>query len=751
MTHDPESSGDPSQPSSEPSPDRSRSWEQSVQHSQRAAAGRTLGELDRKPVTTLKGVGADKARSLSRLGITTVLDLLTYYPRRYIDRTREARLADLRVGEEAAVLVEVRRVTSRLPRSGRGRAMVVAEVADATGRLNVTFFNQPWRKQQLRAGVHVVLFGKLEVFRGKAQMTNPVVDLVGDRTGKIIPVYPQSDKERIYTWEVARWQEEALDRAKTFAEPIPPEVLARFDLVDRTAAFHNIHAPAGFPELGEARRRLVFDELVRIQLALVLRKRQIERTAKGIRHEIGGDLVKRFHALLPFETDLTSAQRRVIGEIEADLAGPHPMHRLLQGDVGSGKTVVALSALLVAVEGGHQGALMAPTEVLAEQHDVTIRTFLEGLTVADPATLLGDRPVRVALLTNRTGAGERRRLLADLAAGAIDILVGTHALIQEGIEFRSLGVVVIDEQHRFGVEQRAALREKGSGDAMPDVLVMTATPIPRTAAMTVYGDLDMSVLDELPPGRKPVTTVWEHSRPGELSLDGLAVWAKVRDEVAAGRQAYVVCPLIEESDKLEARSAEETYDALRAGELAGLRLALLHGRMASSEKEAVMQRFRIGDIDVLVSTTVIEVGVDVPNATVMVVLDADRFGIAQLHQLRGRVGRGGDVSWCFLVGAGATTDAETRLAALVDSTDGFVLAEVDLEVRGEGTIMGERQKGRSDLKLASLRRDREWVERAREVAFEIVDADPRLAAHPALADELETFLTDEDREFLFKS
>jgi ATP-dependent DNA helicase RecG len=711
--------------------------------------GRTLGQLERLPVTELKGVGPEKARALARLDITTVLDLLTYYPRRYIDRTKEATLADLRVGEEAAVLVEVRRVSSRRPRSGRGRPMVTAEVFDATGRLTVTFFNQPWREKQLRAGVQAVLFGKLEVFRGKAQMTNPVVDLVGDRTGKIIPVYPQSDKERIYTWEVARWEEEVLARAGEFAEPIPGDVLERFDFVDRTAAYRGIHAPATFPEMGEARRRLVFDELIRIQLALVLRKRQLERTAKGIGHTVGGELVERFHGLLPFE--LTDAQRRVIGEIEVDLAGPHPMHRLLQGDVGSGKTVVALSALLVAVGGGHQGALMAPTEVLAEQHDLTVRAFLEGLTLPDPSTLLGDRPVRAALLTNRTTSSERRRVLADLAGGSIDILVGTHALIQEGIEFRSLGMVVIDEQHRFGVEQRAALREKGSGDAVPDVLVMTATPIPRTAAMTVYGDLDVSVIDRLPEGRGQVVTVWEHTRPGELSLDELAVWAKVRDEVAAGRQAYVVCPIIEESDKLEARSAEETYDALRHGELAGLRLALLHGRMPASEKEAVMGLFRDGAIDVLVSTTVIEVGIDVPNATVMVVLDADRFGMAQLHQLRGRVGRGAATSWCFLVGAGATDDAKHRLEAVEKSTDGFYLAEVDLDIRGEGTIMGERQKGRNDLRLASLRRDREWVERARAVAFELVDADPRLERHPDLAAELELFLTDEERAFLLKS
>jgi ATP-dependent DNA helicase RecG len=711
--------------------------------------GRTLGQLERLPVSELKGVGPEKARALARLDIETVLDLLTYYPRRYIDRTKEATLADLRVGDEAAVLVEVRRVTSRRPRSGRGRAMVIAEVFDATGRLSVTFFNQPWREKQLRAGVQAVLFGKVDVFRGKAQMTNPVVDLVGDRTGRIIPVYPQSDKERIYTWEVARWQEEVLARAGEFAEPIPAGILDRFDLVDRTAAFRGIHAPSSFQELSEARRRLVFDELVRIQLALVLRKRQLERTAKGLRHDTEGDLVRRFHALLPFE--LTDSQRRVIAEIEADLAGPHPMHRLLQGDVGSGKTVVALSALLVAVEGGHQGALMAPTEVLAEQHDVTVRALLEGLTVPEPASLLGDRPVRAALLTSRTPAAERRRVLGELIAGTVDILIGTHALIQEGIDFRSLGVVVIDEQHRFGVEQRAALREKGSGDVVPDVLVMTATPIPRTAAMTVYGDLDVSVIEKPPPGRGEIATVWEKTRPGELPLDELSVWATVRDQVAAGRQVYVVCPIIEESDKLEARSAEETYEALRHGELARLRLALLHGRMPAKDKESVMSHFRAGAVDVLVSTTVIEVGVDVPNATVMVVLDADRFGMAQLHQLRGRVGRGADRSWCFLVGAGATPEAEARLEAMKESTDGFYLAEVDLELRGEGTIMGERQKGRSDLKLASLRRDRDWVERAREIAFELVDADPRLEAHPELAGELELFLTEEEREFLFKS
>jgi ATP-dependent DNA helicase RecG len=564
---------------------------------------------------------------------------------------------------------------------------------------------------------------------------------VGDRTGKIIPVYPQSEKERVYTWDLARWIDETLDRAGEFDDPLPAPVLDRFDLVDRTAAFHGIHGPESMAEKDEARRRLVFDELLRIQVALVLRKRALERTAKGIRHEVDGDLVARFRERLPFA--LTPAQLRVIDEITADLAGPHPMHRLLQGDVGSGKTVVAVAALLVAVQGGHQGALMAPTEVLAEQHHLGVRELLDGFTLATAENLLGERPLRVELLTNRTGAADRRRLCAGLADGTVDLLIGTHALIQEGIEFRSLGVVVVDEQHRFGVEQRAALRAKAGDEAVPDVLVMTATPIPRTAAMTVYGDLDVSVLDELPPGRKPIRTVWDHDVARALEL--------VRREVAAGRQAYVVCPLIEESEKLEARSAEETHASLSSGELAGLRLGLLHGRLPSAEKEKVMTAFRHGDLDGLVATTVIEVGVDVPNATVMVVLDADRFGIAQLHQLRGRVGRGGDESWCFLVGAGATPEAEARLAAMVRTTDGFELAEVDLELRGEGTIMGEVQSGRNDLKLASLRRDREWVERARAVAFELVDADPTLQSHPSLLAEVEAFLDDDERDYLLKS
>ena len=393
---------------------------------------------------------------------------------------------------------------------------------------------------------------------------------------------------------------------------------------------------------------------------------------------------------------------------------------------------------------------MAPTEVLAEQHATSVRRMLEGVTVPDPQNLFGDRPLRIELLTNRITGAERRDVLAGLAGGTVDIAIGTHALIQEGVQFHSLGVVVVDEQHRFGVEQRAALRSKGDDDAVPDVLVMTATPIPRTAAMTVYGDLDVSVLDELPPGRTPIVTHW-----ADGPLMEQAAWATVRDEVAADRQAYVVCPLIEESEKLEVASAQETFDRLARDELKGLRLGLLHGRLPSAEKEAVMDKFREGRLDVLVATTVIEVGVDVPNATVMVILDADRFGIAQLHQLRGRVGRGQHASTCWLVTsevpAGAPSTGNPRVEALVASTDGFALAEVDLELRGEGTIMNTAQKGRNDLKLASLRRDRELVTLAREAAFEIVDADPLLHDHPILLDELRLLFSAQDEEFLFKN
>jgi ATP-dependent DNA helicase RecG len=706
-------------------------------------SGLTLRELSAIGVDRLKGVGEKKLASLREVGVENVLDLLTTYPRRWVDRTNECRVSDLKAGQEALVLVTVRSTTKRVGRNRR--SIVEALVGDGSGRFHVVFFNQPWREKQLREGAQIALFGKPDVFRGGLQMTNPIVDMIGDRTGRIVPIYPQSEKAALSTWEIAGWVEDALKRCEPrgLADPVPTSVRQRLGLISRSTALHDIHLPETMGEKEMARRRLAFDELLRVQTVLVMRKRAIERESRGIRHQIEGELVGRLRAALPYE--LTGAQQRTIAEIETDLAGPHPMHRLLQGDVGAGKTLVAVSAMLTAVQGGHQGALMAPTEVLAEQHAASVRRLLQGVTVPDPGNLFGDRPLRIELLTNRITGADRRDVMAGLADGMVDIAIGTHALIQEGVQFHSLGVVVVDEQHRFGVEQRAALRAKGDGDVVPDVLVMTATPIPRTAAMTVYGDLDVSVLDELPPGRTPIVTKWAN---GPLMEQG--AWATVREEVAAGRQAFVVGPLIEESEKLEVASAQEMYERLHYDELKGLRIALLHGRMPSVEKEAVMESFRRGELDVLVATTVIEVGVDVPNATVMVIVDADRFGIAQLHQLRGRVGRGVHPSTCWLV----TQEVEgrnPRVEALVATTDGFELAEVDLDLRGEGTLMNTAQKGRSDLRLASLRRDRELVALAREVAFEIVDPDPMLENNPLLLDELRLLFTADDEAFLFKN
>ncbi len=707
----------------------------------------TLADFDELSVDTLKGVGEKKEKALHELGITTLLDLLTYYPRRHLDRTRQATIGDLELGEEATLLVTVEKVSVR--RTRNRRTIVEVRVSDGTGGLTVPYFNQPWMERKFRPGMELVLFGRMDTYRGKRQLTNPVLDEVGDETGRVVPVYPQS--AGLYSKEFRDWIAEILRRSEPrgIAEALPEALVRAHGFVDRARAFHDIHQPEALADKDKARRRLVFDELFRIQVALVRRKLELERTTPGVDHDLSGRLVRAFHERLPYA--LTGAQERVIAEIEADLGRPYPMHRLLQGDVGSGKTLVAVSALLVGVQGGHQGALMAPTEVLAEQHHLGLRELLADLTVPDDATLMGERPLRLELLTNRTTGSERTRLLDGLRDGTVDFVVGTHALIQDQVAFRSLGVVVIDEQHRFGVEQRAALRSAGADDVVPDVLVMTATPIPRTAAMTVYGDLDVSVLDELPPGRTPVATEWVKTEEGQLELGGPELWERVRAEVAAGRQAYVVCPLIEESDKLQVASAEQTWEQLRTGELAGLEVGLLHGRVTPAEKERTMALFRSGRTDVLVATTVIEVGVDVPNATVMVVLDADRFGIAQLHQLRGRVGRGADQSYCFLVGQGLTDDAVERLKAMVRTTDGFELAEVDLDLRGEGTLFGERQKGRNDLKLASLRRDKDWVKKARDAAVELVTADPDLSAHPLLRDEVDLLHGEDEAEFLLKN
>jgi ATP-dependent DNA helicase RecG len=732
------------------------------------AAPRRLRQLDAITVDQLRHVGDKRAVALAAMGITTVLDLLTTYPRRYLDLTRRVDLSDLTVGEEAAVFGEVTRVASR--RTRQGRAMVEATVSDEGGSLDVVFFNQAWRERQLSVGVRALFFAKVAEYRGRRQMTNPVVDVVvgpsGEerdptRVGRVAAIYPASGRAGLTSWEIGGFVEESLRRAGPLLDPLEDELRARLDLVDRTGAYWGIHLPADPRDVAPARRRLAFDEFLRLQLLLALRRRRLEEAASGIRHRVDpadlaaapGDagetssLVRRFLAGHRYE--LTGAQRRVLAEIGRDLASPMPMHRLLQGDVGSGKTLVALATLLVGIDGGYQGALMAPTEVLAEQHVASLRRDLADLSVADETVLGGRRPLVVEELTGRRRAAERRDVLARLSRGAIDIVVGTHALLTEDVRFRALGVVVIDEQHRFGVEQRATLRDKGrahSAAAMdPDLLVMTATPIPRTAAMVVFGDLDRSVLDEMPRGRRAVLTTWARG-----PLEVAEAWARVRAEVAAGRRAYVICPLVEGSERVEAASAVTERDRLADGELAGLRVGLLHGQMPSVEKEGVMDLFRTGGLDVLVATVVIEVGVDVPEASVIVIEDAWRFGLAQLHQLRGRVGRGDAQSYCVVLGEAPSEDATARLETFVATSDGFALAEADLELRGEGTLLGARQQGRSDLRLASLRRDEELLVQARDVAAALV-GDHALASRPELVDELRLFVDEDEAAYLFKS
>jgi ATP-dependent DNA helicase RecG len=574
-------------------------------------------------------------------------------------------------------------------------------------------------------------------------------DLEGLTVGRIVPVHPGAGG--VSPGVLRRAIHNALGRSQPLEDALPAELKAMNGLMDRDRAFGSIHFPDSLDDVAPARRRLVYDELFRLELALALQKRHQMTNSAGIGHQPTGILVDRFLAGLPYR--LTPAQGRVLSEIEKDLAADHPMHRLLQGEVGSGKTVVAVATLLRGIEGGWQGALMAPTEVLAEQHYLGVRGLLAdaGLSPALGDSHLGmdslfaessEGPaVLVALLTSSTAVTNyepgisRQKLASDIAAGQVDLVVGTHALIQEGVEFANLGVAVVDEQHRFGVAQRVLLKEKADS-AEPDLLIMTATPIPRTLSMTLYGDLDVSIIDQMPPGRSPVKT-----RLLSKVEEGVA-WKIIAEEVARGRQAFVVCPLVEDSPKVEAASATAEHERL-ARVMSGLEVGLIHGQMRSSEKEQVMAAFRAGEIDVLVSTTVIEVGIDVPNATVMVIEDAHRFGLSQLHQLRGRVGRGEHPGVCLLLADPTTSEGEERLTAMVGTNDGFRLAEEDLRIRGQGTVFGTRQSGVKDLKLADILTDFEILTAARRDAFALVDSDPSLSEHPELVEEVSAMLGDE--------
>lgn len=727
---------------------------------------RPLAALAEVTVDRLRNIGEKRTAALAEIGITNVFDLLTWYPRRYIDRTKQVDLSDLTVGDEAAVFGEVTKCRSS--RTKNGKAMVSLEVKDGPHALGVVFFNQAWRERQLPVGTQAMFFGKVGEYRDRRQMTNPVVDIIvgtlsedrdPGRVGRVVPIYPASGKAGLTSWEMGGFIDESLRRAGQLVDPLEVTHREALSLVDRSTAMHNIHLPGELADVAPARRRLAFDEFWRLQLLLALRRKRLEESATGIAHQIhdadllvtpgetlGPDdtLLKRFIAQHRFA--LTGAQRRVLLEIANDLRNVLPMHRLLQGDVGSGKTLVALAAMLGVRGGGHQSALMAPTEVLAEQHASSLQRDLRGLTIRDDAVLGGEREIAVRLLTGSTKTKERQAILEGVATGAIDILVGTHSLLNDELRFQSLGLVIIDEQHRFGVEQRAKLRENAKAHSLvgadPDLLVMTATPIPRTAAMVVFGDLDISTIDEMPVGRLDIQTTWADTEDKVNDC-----WNLVRAEVASGHRAYVVCPLVEGSSKIEAASATEERTRLATGELRGLSVGLLHGQMKPEEKEIVMEQFRNGEIQVLVATTVIEVGVDVPEATVIVIEDAWRFGLAQLHQLRGRVGRGSDQSFCYLLGPAPSVDSAIRLGALVGSTDGFALAEIDLALRGEGTLLGARQRGRSDLILASLQDDLDLLEAAREVANQMV-ASNQLAG---MEDELRLFVDEDEATYLFRS
>jgi ATP-dependent DNA helicase RecG len=637
-------------------------------------------------VDTLPGVGPAVAKRLRALGLGTVGDVVMHAPRRYEQAADEVAISELWGEDEVAIAGIVRDVRSR--RIGGRRTIVTARIDDDTGSISASWFNQPWLVDRLKPGTHIRLRGKL----GRHGFDVKSYDVGEARaTADFAPVYPAS--EQVPSWRLRELARAALDQhAHAVRDPLPAEL----DLPLRRDALAAIHFPADEGEAELARRRLALDELVTLQLA-VARSRDDDAVATAL--PPAGELIERYRAALPFT--LTAHQEHAIEQIDADLARSTPMQRLLQGDVGSGKTVVALYALLRAVETGRQGALMAPTETLAEQHFLTIEA------------LCAEVGVRCELLTGSAGS---KRVRDAIAAGEAQIAVGTHALIQRDVEFADLAVAVVDEQHRFGVEQRKALAE---GRA-PHVLHMTATPIPRTLALTIYGDLSVSEIAKPPGDRKPIVTAWVGAERSSEAYE------RLRRHLDAGRQAYVVCPLIEQSETRLARAAEAEAERLRRAELKGYRVGLLHGRLKPVDRRDVMRQFKDGELDVLVATTVIEVGVDVPNATIMIVQEADRFGLAQLHQLRGRVGRGSEQSYCLLVSrpkVELTDTAQSRLQALVDSTDGFALAEADLELRGEGQLLGTRQSGWSDLRFTRLREDRDLLEQARELARELRDVD----------------------------
>lgn len=737
-------------------------------------------------------LGGKAAKDLeAAFGMATNGDLLGHYPRRYVQRGELTDLAALREGEHVTVFAQVAKATSRPVRTRHGKILEVV-VTDGRARLWLTFFNktQFWERQ-LAPGRHGMFAGRVSTYKGRRQLAHPEFKLLAadeeakaaEYAAELIPIYPAT--KDVSSWDIEKCVRVLLDTLGEVDDPLPASLRQRHGLLPLAQALRGIHRPANRDEVKQAEVRLKWDEALVLQAALAQRRLAAGALPAFARPPRAGGLLDAFDAGLPFS--LTQGQLEAAATIAADLARDHPMHRLLQGEVGSGKTVLAVRAMLQVIDAGGQAALLAPTEVLAQQHFRSVSALLGPL---GQAGRLGgaDQATRVALLTGSRGAAARREALADAASGAAGIVIGTHALLAEHVQFADLGLVVVDEQHRFGVEQRDALREKAR-DARPHVLVMTATPIPRTVAMTVYGDLDTSTLRELPSGRSPITT---HVVPAQDKPHYLArAWERLAEEAAAGRQAYVVCPRIggDEGAADEDGSASwwgtddpaqagatsdggapeggidpgaglrpplavlDVAPGLERGPLRTLRLGILHGRLPGEEKDAVMRAFAEGRIDVLITTTVVEVGVDVPNATVMVILDADRFGVSQLHQLRGRVGRGAAPGLCLLVTESPEgSGARERLAAVAATADGFELSRLDLEQRREGDVLGAAQAGRrNSLKLLTLLRDESLIAAARQEAVGLVEADPELAAHPALAAAIAASLDEQRAEFLEKA
>ncbi len=664
---------------------------------------------DEIDVQYVKGVGEARARILKKHGIHTVQDLLNHIPRRYLDRRTITPIQQVRFDQEVTVIGKVMK-KEIVPRPKR---RLIVRISDGTGMIEGVWFNQvAYFDKLFKKGMEVAFSGKATFFRGW-QIVHPDFDIIEDsrepmNTGQIIPMYSSTQeltRAGLSSRGFRRIIRNALEKyGERIPENLPESLRKRYRLLPRPEAYRHLHLPETMEDLTQPHRRLKYEELFYFQLLMALRHYFQRSPIQGITMRTTGDVIRQVLDRLPYQ--LTNAQRKVLREIYADLKSGRPMNRLLQGDVGSGKTLVALITSLIAIENGYQVAFMVPTEILAEQHYLNIRELLHGF------------PIRLQLLIGSLKKGEKEAIHQALKEGEIDLVIGTHALVQEAVEFRKLGLVIIDEQHRFGVLQRGDLIKKGWN---PHVLVMTATPIPRTLAMTLYGDLDTSIIDEMPPGRQPIQTVW---RTEEKLKD---IYQFIRQKIRQGDQVYIIYPLVEESEKMDLKAAVESYEQMRKHIFPEFNVALLHGRMPNTEKEAVMERFKSGEVQILVSTTVVEVGVDVPNATILLIQHAERFGLSQLHQLRGRVGRGRKKSYCILVTPHRINEiARQRMRLMEKTTDGFVIAEEDLRLRGSGEFFGTRQHGLPDLRFADLIHDQNIIKAARQDAFALVEKDPHL-------------------------